>query len=637
MIFRKDVNGLRAIAVIAVVLYHFNASWLPGGFAGVDVFFVISGFLMTGIIFRGIEQDNFSILKFYVARANRIIPALAFLCLVLLIFTWVYLTPLDYKVLGKYVASSLGFFSNILYWKEIGYFDARAHQKWLLHTWSLSAEWQFYMLYPLTLVVMRKFISIKIIKSIIILGTVLGFIVCIVVTYAKPDPAYYLLPTRAWEMMVGGIAYLYPFTIKEERKRLVEWTGVALIFTSYLFFSKENPWPGYLAIFPVLGSFLIIQAQRNNSFITNNIVFQKLGEWSYSIYLWHWPLVVGIYYFSLNDEYVYLGIALSTLLGFLSYKYIEKINLRNDFDSTFSYLRCKPLHMVFIGSILSTTIFYNANYFYDMPESIFDAVIISPATDGHSEYTWKLVHEFDKKISFKDVKHKVLTIGDSQSGDFINALYGAGLSQNVDVVSRMVKMRCEVFYIDENSLKESFKINENIINGYVSEELCKNQIERIQKDPIVEQATIIILSMLWKDKNMPYVIQSIENIREANEKAIIYIVGGKSFNKSIQKIIYESHYNDVDLELSAFDEIANDKNVNIDFQSHIFNKNKDVLRFEYIDIMSTLCDSNKCAILTGNNLPVYFDDTHTTPVGAEYIGMKIKKRNIFPSGFYLAE
>ncbi len=112
MQFRKDINGLRAIAVIAVVLFHFNGSWMPGGFAGVDVFFVISGFLMTGIIFKGIEQENFSLLKFYVARANRIIPALAVLCLVLLVFGWLYLTPLDYKVLGNHVVSSMGFLFN---------------------------------------------------------------------------------------------------------------------------------------------------------------------------------------------------------------------------------------------------------------------------------------------------------------------------------------------------------------------------------------------------------------------------------------------------------------------------------------------------------------------------------------------
>lgn len=115
MKFRKDINGLRAFAVIAVVLFHFNAAWMPGGFAGVDVFFVISGFLMTGIIFRGMEQDNFSTLDFYVARANRIIPALALLCLVLLVFGWFYMSQLEYKTLGKHAASSVSFLSNFTY------------------------------------------------------------------------------------------------------------------------------------------------------------------------------------------------------------------------------------------------------------------------------------------------------------------------------------------------------------------------------------------------------------------------------------------------------------------------------------------------------------------------------------------
>ncbi|NNH87946.1 acyltransferase family protein [Acinetobacter terrae] len=357
--FRNDINGLRAIAVIAVVLFHFNASWVPGGFAGVDVFFVISGFLMTGIIFRGIEQENFSILKFYVARANRIIPALAVLCLVLLIFGWFYLTPLDYKALGKHAASSMAFLSNIIYWREAGYFDAASHEKWLLHTWSLSVEWQFYIIYPLILVAMRKFMSIDKIKLFILLGTVLGFIFCVIATYKWPNPSYYLLPTRAWEMMIGGVAYLYPLTLQENRKKIVEWIGVILIIGSYFLISAENLWPGYLALFPVLGSFLIIQANRNNSIITNNIIFQKLGAWSYSIYLWHWPLVVIIYTFSLPDHYIYLGVILSIFFGFLSYKYIEKIKFRNDFSSLFSYFKSKPIYMVFMLGGLSSIIFIN--------------------------------------------------------------------------------------------------------------------------------------------------------------------------------------------------------------------------------------------------------------------------------------
>ncbi|WP_201582659.1 acyltransferase family protein [Psychrobacter jeotgali] len=357
MKFRKDINGLRAIAVIAVVLFHFNATWMPGGFAGVDVFFVISGFLMTGIIFRGIEQDDFSILKFYVARANRIIPALALLCLVLLVFGWFYLTPFDYRALGKHAASSVGFLSNFVYWSEAGYFDASSHEKWLLHSWSLSVEWQFYIIYPLILVAMRKFMSIKTMKIMLIIGTVIGFIFCAFASYKWVSASYYLLPARAWEMMIGGVAYLYPWRLPEKRKKIIEWIGIIAIVGSYFLVSAANPWPGYLGLFPVVGAFLILQAQRDDSFVTGNIVFQKLGSWSYSIYLWHWPIVVAIYYFSLNDAYIYIGMMLSILLGFLSYKYVEKIRFRSNFSTLFSYFKSVPLYIAGVLGVLGSLVY----------------------------------------------------------------------------------------------------------------------------------------------------------------------------------------------------------------------------------------------------------------------------------------
>jgi peptidoglycan/LPS O-acetylase OafA/YrhL len=325
MNFRSDINGLRAIAVIAVVLFHFNENWMPGGFAGVDVFFVISGFLMTSIIFRGIEQADFSVWRFYIARANRIIPALAVLSLFLIIFGWFFTLDIEYENIAKHIASSVFFISNIVYWNESGYFEAASHEKWLLHSWSLSVEWQFYIIYPLLLVGIKKTTSINFVGPFVLLGTFLGFIFCVFASYKWPDAAYYLLPTRAWEMMVGGVAYLYPLKSKVKTRKILELLGLVLIVISYLFISKDNVWPGYLAIIPVLGSFLIIQAQFDDSLLLNNFFMQKIGAWSYSIYLWHWPLVVYMYLYMdntiLNNI---LLIFLSVFLGMLSYTLIEK-------------------------------------------------------------------------------------------------------------------------------------------------------------------------------------------------------------------------------------------------------------------------------------------------------------------------
>ncbi|MFT5541818.1 MAG: peptidoglycan/LPS O-acetylase OafA/YrhL [Glaciecola sp.] len=383
---------------------------------------------MTGIIFRGLEQEHFSILKFYVARANRIIPPLAMLCLVLLIFGWFYLTPPDYKILGEHVGSSIGFFSNITYWKESGYFDASSHEKWLLHTWSLSVEWQFYVIYPLVLVILRRLMVVKSIKKVILMATVLGFIFCVVVSYKWPNSAYYLLPTRAWEMMVGGLAFLYPLSIREANKKFLAWGGLTLIIGSCFLVSEENAWPGYLGLLPVLGTFFVIQAQQNSNLLVGNIVFQKLGAWSYSIYLWHWPLVVAIYYFSLNEDFTYLGIIVSVFLGFVSHKYIEKISFRNDFKGFISYMNCKPIYitcvLISLGSLTALSNGVNQRFTLDSEyKAILKETLMPLRSNGYCFYSFKDGYtNVDKEIGTncylgaKKERTSTLLFGDSFAG-----------------------------------------------------------------------------------------------------------------------------------------------------------------------------------------------------------------------------
>ncbi len=517
--FRKDINGLRAIAVIAVVLFHFNASWMPGGFAGVDVFFVISGFLMTGIIFRGIEQENFSILRFYVARANRIIPALAVLCMVLLAFGWFYLIPLDYKALSKHATSSIGFLSNVIYWRESGYFDAASHEKWLLHTWSLSVEWQFYIIYPLVLVAMRKFMSVKVMKVTILLGTVLGFIFCVIATYKWPNAAYYLLPTRAWEMMIGGVAYLYPFALKEQRKKLVEWLGLALIIGSYFLISKENPWPGYLAIFPVLGSFLIIQAQRNDSLITSDVILQKLGAWSYSIYLWHWPLVVAIYLFSLNDIFIYLGIVLSVLLGFLSNKYIEKIKFRNDFSSLLTYLKCKPIYITLFVGLLSSSIFIRGGGNSNVELLEYSARLKYPLYCHVGGNNSK--RDLDCRLGSKTAKPIGLVWGDSYAG-VLDPFVINFLNKGQSFISRTTSHCFPSLFLTE------------MLGGLP--EYCKLIREKNIKEIAEKKYDVIFLAGRWENMYRDYGDAGLASVIEAisfsaNFAKVVYVVEQPIFYK----------------------------------------------------------------------------------------------------------
>lgn len=326
--FRYDINGLRAYAVAFVVLFHFGILGFSGGFIGVDVFFVISGFLMTKIIVSSIENNNFNFLKFYISRANRIIPALIALCLVIAVVGWFTLTQQEYRDFGKHAATSLGFISNFQYFRESGYFDAISHEKLLLHTWSLSVEWQFYILLPIFLfLVHRAFKSNKSLKVSFVLLLLISFVLSIVISKINPSAAFYLLPTRAWEMMAGGLIYLFFSNTRLNNKQslTLEIIGFTLIFGSAALFTTTTLWPSYNALIPVVGTFLVLLAANNNSFFTSNKIAQFLGNTSYSIYLWHWPLVFYLNYFELSQGvlFVILAILLSVLLGWLSYKFIE--------------------------------------------------------------------------------------------------------------------------------------------------------------------------------------------------------------------------------------------------------------------------------------------------------------------------
>jgi peptidoglycan/LPS O-acetylase OafA/YrhL len=324
MQFRKNINALRALAVLSVVLYHFASPGFDGGFAGVDVFFVISGFLMTGIIFTGLEQQRFSLLGFYASRARRIIPALLVVCIALLLFGFVFLPLDDFRDVIRTIKSSLLFSSNFMFAKGGSYFDAPLHENWLLHTWSLSVEWQFYMLYPLLLMGLHRYLGPQKTRYSLLMLAALSFAASAVVTHSDPVFAFYMLPTRAWELMAGGLVFLFPLQLSKRSGSVAEGVGLLAILGSVLCFSEQDRWPGYLALLPVLGTVLVIYGNTRSVFSTFKPL-QLTGTISYSVYLWHWPLVVLLYTCGLLKSWphVWGAVALSFALGAGSYYLVE--------------------------------------------------------------------------------------------------------------------------------------------------------------------------------------------------------------------------------------------------------------------------------------------------------------------------
>lgn len=326
--FRKDINGLRALAVVAVIFYHFGVQGFDGGFIGVDVFFVISGYLMTTIIVKGLEQGQFSIIDFYLARARRIIPALLALCLTLMALGWFLLSPPDYKTLGTHTLSAVGFFSNFKFWTEAGYFDAASHEKWLLHTWSLSVEWQFYLVLPLLLLGIWRLKpgrAAQIVTVISAIGISLTF--SILQSTNDPITSFFLLHTRAWEMLAGGFVFLVSRRFSEfsRPRRWLEGTGLAMIVASIAIFDVSSAWPSWHALLPVVGCMMVLYSHIGSSPWTGNHIAQWLGDRSYSLYLWHWPIFVALAYIDLQYDLfaISAGILLTLILGEISCRWVE--------------------------------------------------------------------------------------------------------------------------------------------------------------------------------------------------------------------------------------------------------------------------------------------------------------------------
>lgn len=327
--FRDDINTLRAIAVCAVVLFHFLVPGFEGGFVGVDIFFVVSGYLMTKVIAGRLDTGRFSVLEFYKDRARRIIPPLLVVSAVLLAFGAAFIDPLALRTIGGHVVSSVTFWSNLDYQQTAGYFDTAAESKFLLHTWSLSVEWQFYILYPFLFLPLRWWPGLRSwLMPVLALGVIGSFAIALILLQMKPTLAFYALPSRAWEMVLGGLVATLDdrFRLSLTVRRIVQAIGLAMILAVMTFVDKYTPWPSIPTLLPVIGTALIIFANDSSLKAIHNPVVSALGRWSYSIYLWHWPVVAALSYYGVRFTPVPVIVAIVAVIvvSAFSFRFIEQ-------------------------------------------------------------------------------------------------------------------------------------------------------------------------------------------------------------------------------------------------------------------------------------------------------------------------
>jgi peptidoglycan/LPS O-acetylase OafA/YrhL len=332
MIYRREIDGLRALAVLPVILFHAGFHLFGGGYVGVDVFFVISGFLITSILLAEIDSGSFSILGFYERRARRILPALFVVMAVCLPFAWIWLMPDEMKSFADSLIAVSGFSSNILFWKESGYFETATELKPLLHTWSLAVEEQYYVFFPLLLMAAMR-LGRRWTLALLMLAALLSLAVAQWGVKHNPNAAFYLLPTRGWELMIGAVIAFLPAQSAERpglHKQLLSLAGLALITGAIFLLDKQTPFPGVYALLPTIGAGLIIYFATAET-ITGKLLGSKalvgIGLISYSAYLWHQPLFAfaRLRTFDTAGPTLMATMALlSLLLAWLTWRYVER-------------------------------------------------------------------------------------------------------------------------------------------------------------------------------------------------------------------------------------------------------------------------------------------------------------------------
>ena len=615
MPFRSDINGLRAIAVIFVVCFHFFPQFIPGGFIGVDIFFVISGYLMTQIIVSKLHLQQFSLKAFYAARARRILPALVVLCLVMLAFGWFLLLDQAFSRLAREVLHASTLISNIAYYQQAGYFDVSSLQKWLLHTWSLSVEWQFYLLYPIGLMWLYKKLPFKKFKLVILLACISSFVFALYAGMRWPSAAYYLLPTRAWEMLAGALVFLYPWRSNlTHAKRHFTLALGALVFACFAINSSLY-WPGIYTAIVILATFLFLQANIVSIFKWQ--AFQYLGLWSYSIYLWHWPIVVWINQYHSKDDYpiIAAGFIASILCGFISYTVIEKPFKQKSKASL-------PIIFSAIAAIAVVTLIvhwqqgqFSNRTMSDDERNIEYARYANYTIDPlgwyklcntNTQFKHTGIRQVDSRCINKDtIGQGVFLWGDSHLG---------ALSPGVRSV---VPANTYVYQVSASTCQPSFTHKRQGISSYAKSCNIANQIafDAIQR----LRPQVVVMATARHHEQLDW-LTTIKQLKAFDVKHIIVVGPVPQYDPSLPQVYLTRHYGKRSISDDSF------RHELIASNEHMKQLLANLQGVSYIDVLGFLCDFDQpkfeCMVKPKDTL-IAFDYGHLTVEGAVYISEQL--------------
>jgi len=607
--YRAEIDGLRALAVLPAIFFHAGFESFSGGYVGVDVFFVISGYLITTIIINEIAEGKFTIVNFYERRARRILPALFLVMLVCLPFAWFWLTPSDLINFGQSIVTVSAFSSNILFWQESGYFETASELKALIHTWSLAVEEQYYFIFPLFLVLTWR-LGLKWILSLLAIGFLVSLGAAHWGAFNKPSATFFLLPTRGWELLIGIFTAFYlkhnDYLKSDHINQILSLLGFGLIVYAVVTFDDSTPHPSLYTLIPTLGTALLILTAVPKTFIQKILSYSPIvgiGLISYSLYLWHQPFLAFARHRLSGEVSDFLTIALclfSFPLAYCSWRWVEK-----PFRNKKNFTR----KSIFSYSLIGIIIF-----------SAFGLYLISSngAMDRFSKFEQKIFTNFidpddyvvDRfsKIQLKDFdgtkRKKVMLIGDSHAEDLTNAIYESNAIKEISLSGYYILTACGVLMVEPEVIRkhqtryDCSKLN----NFYTHPKLLE----------LMSQADEVWVVSTWREWTILYLTESIKNIKKINDN--IKIFGSKSFGEINQNEFLWKGIEVWERE-RELPEIEIRKNERI----------KEIVApmAEYIGLHKILCESlSKCSNFDGVNIYSY-DGSHLTPHGAKILGERL--------------
>jgi peptidoglycan/LPS O-acetylase OafA/YrhL len=644
--YRADIDGLRAVAVLAVILFHINKDLLPGGFIGVDVFFVISGYLISQIIIRDINANKFSIAEFYRRRIKRIFPPLTVVLVATIVLSQLILLPEDALPVAKSGLWSTFSMANVYFWlfQDTSYFATASNQLPLLHLWSLGIEEQFYIIWPFALLF---FLRSKHKAHFFVVFGLIG-----ILSYAlgeflfshDPSFTYYMLPTRAGELLLGGI--VAQFIIKKGNLEIpkvvvsvVSFLGLLMIIGSLFLLSENSVFPGVRALLPTLGAAALIISGHYGNAAPNRLLKLKLMSWigliSYSAYLWHWPILAFYHYgnFKITLLSGTIIFFITIFIAWLSYAYIEtpaRHSKKTIKDIVIHYFLVPSVVVILVSAVSISLGGYGLRWFSE--EYRTKQTAIQDQTRPAYDYDYVCQYGLAAKIETnnpncvignnKNISPKVILWGDSNAAHYIGIL-GTFANEAGFQFRNLEVGACPPINTDVTPFAAPRRVQE-----------CNNSQELIFKT--LNEYQVIIISASWpgyfhQNEFMDAVFETVQSL--ADDGKLIILLGKAPVHQDYDRLCQEKTISFPGVLCEYPDE---------PLSRVILNTNKKLQEFasqhqnvEYYDFNEFLCPNGHCSVYDENGYPLYYDDQHLSLDGSWRLGKEIYEEIGVPYPFTL--